>query len=134
MGIDRIGKNGPPVPVPETGGPSGVRPAGATFQVPAASSTSPAASPGLDPTRAAGAAVEPTRAAGAALERLRAGDVNLGGYVDLKVHEATAHLSALPAVELEKIRSALRERLASDPTLVDLLKTATGETLPPDDD
>jgi hypothetical protein len=124
MGIDRIGKNGPPVPVPETGGPSGVRPAGSTFQVPATGSTSPAASPGLDPTRAAGAA----------LERLQAGEVNLGGYVDLKVHEATAHLSALPAVELERIRSVLRERLASDPTLVDLLKTATGETLPPDDD
>jgi hypothetical protein len=124
MGIDRIGKNGPPVPVPESGGPSGVRPAGATFQVPTTSSTSAAAPAGLDPTQASGAA----------LERLRAGDINLGGYVDLKVHEATAHLSALPAVELEKIRSALRERLASDPTLVDLLKTATGETLPPDDD
>jgi hypothetical protein len=124
MGIDRIGKNGPPVPVPETGGPSGARPAGSSFQVPATSSATPVASPGLDPTRAAGAA----------LERLRAGDVDLGGYVDLKVHEATAHLSALPAVELEKIRGALRERLANDPTLVDLLKTATGETLPPDDD
>jgi hypothetical protein len=72
--------------------------------------------------------------AGGALERLRAGEVDFGGYVDLKVHEATAHLSALPPVELERIRNALRDRLASDPTLVDLLHSATGETLPPDDD
>ena len=122
MGIDRIGKTGPPVPPPEVGGSSGVRPSGPAFQVPAAQA--PAA-----PTH-----VDPTRAAGAALERLRAGEVDLGGYVDLKVHEATAHLSALPAVELEKIRSVLRERLAADPALVDLLHTATGETLPPVDD
>lgn len=123
MGIDRIGKTGPPVPPPEVGGASGVRPSGPAFQVPTASQA-PAASTQVDATRATGAA----------LERLRAGEVDVGGYVDLKVHEATAHLSALPAVELEKIRSALRERLSADPTLVELLHTATGETLPPDDD
>jgi hypothetical protein len=124
MGIDRIGKTGPPAPLPEVSGPAAARPSGSAFQVPAAAA----------PTQAASQQVEPARPAGGALERLRAGEVDLGGYVDLKVHEATAHLSALPPVELERIRSALRDRLAGDPTLADLLHSATGETLPPDDD
>jgi hypothetical protein len=122
MGIDRIGKNGPPAAAPEVGG-SAARPAGQAFQVSEAGTPKAVGATGVDPTRSAGP-----------LERLRAGEVDLGGYVDLKVHEATAHLSSLPPVELEKIRSALREKLASDPELVDLLRTATGEVLPPDDD
>jgi len=134
MGIDRIGKNGPPVPPPEVGGTAGVRSSsGPAFQVPAMGTTAPTAAPHVDPTRAA-PQVDPAPRATGALERFRAGDVDLGGYVDLKVHEATAHLSALPAVELAKIRSALRDRLAGDPALMDLLHTATGETLPLDDD
>jgi hypothetical protein len=124
MGIDRIGKTGLPAASPEVGGPSGTKASGPAFHVPSASVTAPSAS----------AQVDPTRATGMALERLRAGEVDLGGYVDLKVHEATSHLSALPAAELEKIRGALRDRLANDPTLVDLLHTATGETLPPDEE
>jgi hypothetical protein len=125
MGIDRIGKNGPPAPVPEAAGPSGVRPANGTFDVPAATA------PHLD---AAGSASQAEPVARGALERFRAGEMDLGGYVDAKVHEATAHLSALPPAELEGIRSALRQRLASEPTLIDLLHTATGEELPPLDD
>ena len=136
MGIDRIGKNGPPVPVPEVGGASGTAPAGSAFQVPPAKAPTAVAPPRLEAVGGA-TPVDPTKGAAAAgaapLERFRAGDLDLGGYVDAKVHEATAHLSALPPVELEKIRSALRERLSSDPTLIDLLHTATGETLPPDD-
>jgi hypothetical protein len=122
MGIERIGKNGPPVPPPEVGGPSPARRAGEAFHVPATGASNPTAT-SVDASRPAGP-----------LERLRAGEVGLGGYVDLKVHEATAHLSSLPPVDLEKIRSVLREKLANDPELVDLLRTATGEVLPPDDD
>jgi hypothetical protein len=135
MGIDRIGKNGPSVPVPEVGGSAGA-PVGPAFRVPPATAPTSAASPQLEPSAAP--PVDPTGAVAAtgdaALERLRAGDIDLGGYVDAKVHQATEHLSALPPVELENIRTALRERLSSDPTLIDLLHTATGETLPPDDD
>jgi hypothetical protein len=40
--------------------------------------------------------------------------------MELKVTEATSHLSALPASELESIRASLRERLASDPAIVAL--------------
>ena len=145
MGIDRIGKNGPSLPGPEVGGLAGSRSSGAVFEVPAATATAPA--PKLDPAHRASQGelegssgsprtglVEPSQAVRGPLERLRAGELDLPGYVDAKVHEATAHLSALPPVELENIRAALRERLAGDPTLIDLLHTATGETLPPLDD
>ncbi|MGH7438990.1 MAG: hypothetical protein ACRENE_25155 [Polyangiaceae bacterium] len=54
------------------------------------------------------------------LERLRSGAIDVPQYVELKVAEATAHLVALPAAELEGIRAALRERLASDPGLAEL--------------
>ena len=132
MGIDRIGKDGPSLPLPEVEGSAGARSSRAVFEVPASTATSPAP-PSLDPARSA-SHVEPAQGVNGPLERLRAGELDLHGYVDAKVREATAHLSALPPVELENIRSALRERLASDPTLIDLLHTATGEVLPPDDD
>jgi hypothetical protein len=50
------------------------------------------------------------------------------------VEEATAHLGGLPAVELEGIRKALRERLTTDPALVDLVRGATGQVIPPSRD
>jgi hypothetical protein len=66
---------------------------------------------------------------------LRTGGVGLDRYLDLKVDEATAHLGPLPPSQLEMIRSALRERIASDPTLVDLVRAATGAVpAPPHDD
>ena len=120
MGIDRIGQGGPPVPVPEAGGPSRAAPSESPFRVPFAA---------LDPV--AGPQVASTPAASTALERLRAGEIDLGGYVDRKVDEATSHLSALPVDQLESIRDSLRERIVSDPSLVDLLQSATGETLSP---
>jgi hypothetical protein len=117
MGVDRIGQGGPPAPVPETGGASRATPAGSAFQV--------------QPSAAAPAAA-PAASASSALERFRAGEVDVGGYVDLKVDEATAHLSAaLPAGQLEAIRNTLRERISSDPSLAELLQSATGEALPP---
>jgi hypothetical protein len=66
-----------------------------------------------------------------ALERLRAGEIDANGYLDQKVDEATAHLRRLPPAELAAIRSALRDRMSSDPALVDLFRTATGQAAPP---
>jgi hypothetical protein len=120
MGIDRIGKHGPVAPVPEVAQPSRASTAAEPFRV--AGLQSPPQ-------------VDPTRAAHAPLERLRTGEIDVAGYLDLKVEEATSHLSALPPVELAAIRSALRDQLASDPSLVDLVHAATGELpLPHDDD
>ena len=124
MGVDRIGQGGPPVSLPETGSPSQATPPGAAFQVHSPASAAPAP--------AGGSAEVSAPATSSALDRFRAGDVDLGGYVDLKVDEATSHLSAsLPAGQLEAIRSALRERISSDPSLVELLEKATGETAAP---
>jgi hypothetical protein len=59
-----------------------------------------------------------------ALEQLRSGAIDLGRYLDIKVADATAHLSFLPSAELATIQAALRERLASDPGLVGLVQLA----------
>jgi hypothetical protein len=59
------------------------------------------------------------------LERLRAGEIDLDRYLDLKVEEATTHLRALQPHEIAAIRRALRSRLATDPTLVELVREVT---------
>jgi hypothetical protein len=122
MAIDRIGKNAPPTPSPETNGPSGSRDATRAFA-------------SLETSRAAAARPPASvEAAHVALERFRSGQVDVQGYLDLKVDEATAHLSSLPRVELDAIRTALRDRLATDPALVDLVRAATGKVPEPSDD
>jgi hypothetical protein len=68
------------------------------------------------------------------LDQVRSGQIDVARYLDLKVEEATAHLKALPPGQLESIRSALRDRLATDPALADLVKMATGRLLPADEE
>jgi len=116
MSIDRIGKGGGGPPVsgidqPGASSSSGVSKSGAGFKVQRA---------------AAGEAVglEP-------LERLRSGEITVSQYLDIKVEQATAHLDKrLGDEQLSFIRSSLREQLASDPMLVELVQSATG-ALPP---
>ena len=60
------------------------------------------------------------------LGRLRAGDIDVNGYVDLKVDEATRHLGAMPASDLADLKSLLREKLVSDPGFADLVQQSTG--------
>jgi hypothetical protein len=125
MGIDRIGPGGQPVPIPETGGAPQVASTGAPFRV------EPARGASVD--GAATATVAPAQVASVTrtpLQRLQAGEIDLGGYVDLKVDEATAHLSGLPPGQLASIRSELRDRMTNDPALVDLLRSAAGGALP----
>ena len=132
MGIDRIGKKGPPTPPPpgDLGGPSAPKEAGRTFQVrPSTESADPTATGAARSAGGAGGA-EGVAATRTALERLRAGEIDANGYLDSKVNEATAHLQKLPPAELESIRTALRERLSSDPALADLFRTATGQAAP----
>ena len=121
MGIDGIGKKGPPAPptAGDVGGAARSAGTGRPFEV-----------SGGAPAQKAGAA----EAASPALERLRAGEIDVNGYVDMKVHEATAHLAALPPAQLEEVRAALRERMASDPALVDLVRKATGAVPQPPPD
>jgi hypothetical protein len=128
MGIDGIGKKGPPTPPAQTppgtvGGASRPQETSRPFAV-----SQP--SPGAPRAEHAGE-VAPARTA---LERLRAGEIDASQYVDAKVGEATAHLHGLPPVELEAIRKTLRERLTTDPALVDLVRGATGQVIPPSRD
>jgi hypothetical protein len=117
MGIDRIGKGAPPAPPPRevTGSPRATE-TGRAFDLNKAAPTGQAA---------------PVESTHAALDKLRAGEIDLARYLDLKVDEATTHLRALPPAQLEAVKRTLRERIASDPTLVDLVRTATGAVPPP---
>jgi hypothetical protein len=135
MGIDSIGKKGPPTP-PAGGNGAGHsagsrRAEGAEPQRPfEVSRTGPVAGP---PRETAAQAVRASPAT--ALDRLRAGEIDVNGYVDIKVEEATTHLRALPPSQLEQVRAALRDRMASDPALIELVRTATGSVpRPPSDE
>jgi len=117
MGIDRIGKGGPVTP-PQA--PSEANPAekaektGRTFEVRSEKSEAKAGATAVGNVTAT------------PLERLHAGHVDVNGYLDLKVEEATAHLKGLNASELSAIQKMLREQLVSDPALSDLVKSAAG--------
>jgi hypothetical protein len=117
MGVDRIGKGGPPAPT-QSKETTPAKEAGRPFEV-------------KKPDQSA--SVERT-APTTPLERLRAGAIDVNGYVDAKVDEATAHLHGLPRVELDAIKKALRDQMTSDPMLVDLVRRATGVEPPKDPD
>jgi hypothetical protein len=114
MGIDGIGKK-PPVGNDALGGAGDVGSAqktGARFEVPEARDVTGAAD--VDAT--------------SPLARLRTGEIDVNQYVDLKVDEATQHLSAMPPSDLADIKALLREKLVSDPSLADLVRHSTGQT------
>ena len=133
MGIDRIGKGSAPPPSAGTG-------------------ASPSAPSGAERVRAPEPsrsfevrnekAAETTKASEvaatsgpSALERLRAGQIDMNGYLDLKVDQATAHLEGLGSHELAAVKSMLRDQIANDPSLTDLVKQATGSApTPPKED
>lgn len=116
MGIDRIGKGGAP-PAPEVGGADKATKTGAVdkpFSVERADRTKEAA-----PVDAAQAA--------SPLAQLKSGAIDVEKYLDLKVDEATKALDGMPASQLGEIKKILRDQLASDPMLIDLVKSATGK-------
>lgn len=114
--VDGIGKGGPPRGVggtPPTTGAGKPAETGKTFEV--------------GKTREATAIEAPLNVQGGALEQLKAGKIDFNQYVDLKVQEATSHLEGLSPAQLDTIKSMLRDRMATDPELVDLVKQATGQ-------
>ena len=121
MGIDRIGKGGAPPATPETQGSGSVEkkgPVEKTFSVERTEASKQRAEVGA--TDAADGA--------SALARLRAGEIDVNTYVDLRVDEATKGLEGLSAAELDDIKKVLRDQMATDPALTDLVRTATGKT------
>jgi hypothetical protein len=129
MGIDRIGKGGgvaPPIPAPAA----------------PASTERAARSTGVESGKVESGRVDAGRPTGnvdaakvAPLDRFRKGEIDIHGYLDLKVEEATVHLSGLSVSELDAVRKMLRDQLATDPALADLVQHATGRapTVPEDD-
>ncbi len=126
MGIDGIGGKGakPPVTPDVAGGVDKAAKPGAvekTFSVERARDAAPIEKTG---------SVEAT----SPLARLRAGEIDVERYLDLKVDEATKPLEGLPPQDLSDIKQMLRDQLATDPGLVDLVKTATGKVPNPPQD
>ncbi len=109
MGIDHVGRKGPSGPPAGIDAPANSQPSSEPF-----------------PTLRSATAVAPVGPSGTALDRLRAGHIGLDAYLDAKVNEATAHLSGLPAERVAAIRETLREQLATDPALADLVRTVQG--------
>lgn len=96
MGIDRIGKGGAPPPTPETQGTGGVEKKGGVerpFQVERP-----------DPAKGAQATenVEAAQSTTSPLSRLRAGEIDVNGYIDLKVDEATSGLQGLSPGDVDE--------------------------------
>src|SRR6187551_746027 len=63
----------------------------------------------------------------AALSSLQRGELSLDQYLDGRVSEATSHLvGKLSPDQLEFVKQSLREQMATDPVLVELVQRTTG--------
>lgn len=118
--VDRIGKGGPKPPTSAPTGAPKASETGRTFEV--------KKTEGADPTAATHAV------SSSPLEQLKNGSLSIDGYLDAKVKEATAHLHGLSPVQLDSIRSMLRDQIASDPALAELFQQATGHAPPASDE
>ena len=128
MAIDRIGKGGAPPPTPETGGADKAQKTGG-------GTIEKSFHAELHKGEATKHASSVDAAHGATpLQKLRAGEVDVNGYIDLKVDEATKHLDGLSPHEIDEIKKVLRDQMATDPGLVDLARTATGQIPKPPED
>lgn len=115
MGIDRIGKGAPPAS-PSTEAPQAATRKDGTFSLDRTGSSMPTEGT----TRAEGPS--------SALAKLRAGEIDVEGYVTLRIEDATRGLSGLSPSELADIRSMLRDEIATDPSLTELFRLTTGTT------
>ncbi len=110
MGIDGIGKPPGAPPLEGPSGASGAAGTGASFRV---EDTAPASS------------VQTSE-----LEKLARGEISLDDYLDARVSEAVQHLEGrLNTEQLAFVRQTLRDELATDPVLVELVRQATGKTV-----
>ena len=109
MSIDGVGKPpGGPGGLGGPGGPGGAGKSGEAFQVD--SPDAAATTEGSD-----------------ALGQLERGEISVDQYLDTRVEQALEHLqSKLSSEQLDFVRSNLREQLATDPVLVELVRRATG--------
>jgi hypothetical protein len=79
------------------------------------------------PTRkpGGGSSVMPEPPLSEALMKFRAGEIDADAYVELKIREATEHLSSLPPDKLDLVRRKLREEISDSQELKELIAEAT---------
>lgn len=115
MSINRIGKGAgiPPTTTPLIDAPSATsRPF--SLEAPAPQAVQGATTEGLSPA-----------------EQVRRQEISLDTYLDLHIKKATSHLEKhLAPVDLERIQQTLREQMAHDPTLIEMVRNAAGVTPP----
>lgn len=115
MAIDGIGKP-PGSNIPPAGGVGGVSDASRASEAFKVGSAAP-----LGAASTSGAKVSE------ALSSLQRGEVSLDQYLDTRVNEATSHLAGkLNPDQLEFVKQSLREQMATDPVLVELVQRTTG--------
>lgn len=115
MGIDGIGKP-PGASIGSIGGVQGGEAPRATepFTLDRSSATAPTA---------------PSDRISAALSSLQRGELSLDQYLDGRVSEATQHLAGkISPEQLDFVKQSLREQLATDPVLVELVQRTTGSS------
>jgi hypothetical protein len=67
-----------------------------------------------------------------AVRRLDRGEITLDDYLDERAEDALAHLKGkLPESTLANLRFVLREKLRTDPVLVEAVRRSTGMTPKP---
>jgi len=116
MGIDGIGKP-PGAHIAGVGGPQ------------ATDAPRPAQAFSLEPSTGAAQASRVS----AALSSLQRGELSLDQYLDGRVSEATQHLAGkISPDQLEFVKQSLREQLATDPVLVELVQRTTGASPAPE--
>ncbi|MEP7050204.1 MAG: hypothetical protein ABJB12_07625 [Pseudomonadota bacterium] len=75
----------------------------------------------------ASTAAAPASRVSAALSSLQRGELSLDQYLDGRVSEATQHLAGkISPDQLEFVKQSLRDQLATDPVLVELVQRTTG--------
>jgi hypothetical protein len=92
--------------------------------------------PGSDAPRAAepfavdrATAAAPSERISAALSSLQRGELSLDQYLDGRVSDATNHLAGkISPEQLDFVKQSLREQLATDPVLVELVQRTTGSS------
>ncbi len=115
MGIDGIGK------------PPGVN----SGELAGAEAGRPAEPFSVEPSAAGSAS--PASRVSAALVSVQRGELSVDQYLDGRVSDATRHLvGKLSPDQLEFVKQSLREQLATDPVLVELVQRTTGTAAAPE--
>jgi hypothetical protein len=75
------------------------------------------------------APASPSDRVSAALSSLQRGELSLDQYLDGRVTDATNHLAGkISPEQLDFVKQSLREQLATDPVLVELVQRTTGSS------